>query len=174
MTNCNFPNAAAIEQAQSYLKSQGVTLSEAQLRELTARLHGYENLAAMPKAVLPTDDPAPDEEDLARVCMQYEAATGEPGVTALALIKRIGLPGAIEEWNNNQELCIRLGPCVIRCESETGFWNENQGWVFDKRSATGYPADYKDDCNPLKPDAKLVAYGTALDFREESDGQSQS
>lgn len=167
MTICIHPNAAAIEQAQAYLKSQGVTLSESQLLELTARLHGYENLPVMQIAGLPENPPAPGEEELARVCMQYEAATGEPGVAALALVERIGLPGAIEEWNNNQELCIRLGPCVIRCESETGFWNENQGWVFDKRSATGYPADYKDDCQPLKPDAELVDYATAVDFPED-------
>ena len=158
MTLFRLPNDDETKQATTYLKSQGVTLSPTQLHELTARLHGYPDLAAMRAAVVP------DEEDMARVCMQYEVATQESSDDARALVARIGLAAALEQWENDRELAIRLGPCIIRSASETGYWNENQGWVFDKRSATGYSADRKDDWSALTPDAELVEYASAVDF----------
>lgn len=164
MTICTIPNDAALEQAKTYLKSQGVTLSSTQLLELTARLHGYANLSTMNAADLPTDAPAPAEETLARVCMQYEVATGESGDDARTLIARIGLEAALERWTNELELVIGLGPYVVRAESATGFWNEHQGWVFDKRSATGYQKDGVKDLPGLQHDAELVEYESAVDF----------
>lgn len=157
MTIFRLPNDDETKQAKAYLKTQGVTLSQTQLHELTARLHGYSDLAAMRAAVVP------DEEDMARVCMQYEVATQESSDAARALVERIGLAAALEQWENDRELAIRLGPCIVRSELESGYWNENQGWVFDKRSATGYSVDRKDG-SALAPDAKLVDYATAVDF----------
>lgn len=158
MTIFRLPNDDETKQANAYLKTQGVTLSPTQLHELTARLHGYPDLAALKSAVIPSD------EDMARVCKQYETATQESGDTARALVERIGLEAAMLRWQDVDEFVIRLGPCIVRSESENGYWNEHQGWVFDKRSATGYSADRKDDWSALTPDAELVDYATAVDF----------
>lgn len=158
MTIYRLPNDDETKQANAYLKSQGVTLSPTQLHELTARLHGYSDLAAMHAAVVPSD------EDMARVCMQYEVATHTSGDIARALVERIGLEAAMLRWKDDDEFVIRLGPCVVRSVSANGFWNEHQGWVFDKRSATGYAPDRDDNWGALEPDAELVDYATAVDF----------
>jgi hypothetical protein len=154
----SIPNDAHTAAAQAYLKTQGVTLSPNQLRELAARLQGYPDFPAMKAALMPS------EEDMARVCSQYAVATHESGDIARALVERIGLEAAMLRWKDNDEFVIRLGPCVVRSAAANGFWNEHQGWVFDKRSATGYPADRDDNWSALAPDAELVAYDTAVDF----------
>lgn len=154
----NIPDDARTEAAQAYLKSQGVTLSQNQLRELAARLQGYPDFPAMKAALLPSD------EDMARVCSQYAVATQDSGAIARALVERIGLEAAMLRWKEDDEFVIRLGPCVVRSVAANGFWNEHQGWVFDKRSATGYPADRDDNWGALEPDAELVDYATAVDF----------
>lgn len=152
------PNSSAIAQAQAYLQSQGVTLNPHQLMEVTARLNGYADYATMETACVPADD------DLTRVCLQYEVATSEPSAVARDRVNEIGLAAAMAEWRNDRELVISLGDHIVRAESEQGFWNEHFGWVFDKGAATGYSADRNDDWASLAPDAELVKYSTAVSF----------
>jgi hypothetical protein len=158
MSTSIIPDDAAIDMAQAYLASQGVTLSQEQLLELASRLQGFSDRAAMQAALLPSD------EDMERICMQYEVATQEAGAVARELVEKIGMPEALEQWSSERELVISLAPFIVRSEEATGYWNEHQGWVFDKRSATGYAADRRDNWSELQSDAKLVSYDTAIDF----------
>jgi hypothetical protein len=158
MTSQTIPSAEAIAQAQAYLTTQGTPLSQAQLLEVTARLHGFADFAAMEA------ERSPPPEDLARICMQYETATHEGCSVASDLVAQLGVTAALAYWRDEQELNISVEPFVVQSEAEQGYWNENQGWVFDKRSATGYPADRASEWSALAPDAQLVEYATAVDF----------
>jgi hypothetical protein len=85
-------------------------------------------------------------------------------------ISRRGLEQAIEDLNETYGVLLKMGPFIIRSESEYGYWSNDFGFVFGKDAATGYPQSDAQDpqqltrIKVLAPDAMFVAYDDALDF----------
>jgi len=136
---------------------------------------GAEDVAPSAQAELSFDDVPASAEDLERVCMQYEVATGEPREIARDLVKKLGFQPALDQMRNTNEMVIGLGPFVVRSVEAHGYWNEHQGWVYDKRSATGYEKHQVEAPSGLNPDAELVPYDTAVDFNpdDQPDGDRE-
>jgi hypothetical protein len=85
-------------------------------------------------------------------------------------ISRRGLEQAIEDLNETYGVLLKMGPFIIRSESEYGYWSNDFGFVFGKDAATGYPQSDAQDpqqltrIRVLAPDAMFVAYDDAFDF----------
>lgn len=109
------------------------------------------------------------EEDLERLRMQYEVAIGESGDYALCLVEEKGLRAALDQLFERKDLVLSIGPYVVRSESERGYWNTHQGWVYDKRSATGYASNTLSGLAGLAADAQMVLYTSAVDFTPDAE-----
>lgn len=101
-------------------------------------------------------------EDVLRVRMQFEAATGESGLVAENCIAKVGLKDGIDWLNREYDIDTQVGPYVLYSEKEQGFFNTDQGWVFDKASARGFLSTDSWSLVGID-DGELVPYETAVD-----------
>jgi hypothetical protein len=108
-------------------------------------------------------DAVADSEDGARIAMQFEVATHEPGAIAIRKMRDLGLQDAILWLNRNYLINLSLGELVAYSESNKGFWNVDFGWVYDKASATGYSAGTEAFSFTGAEDLELVPYAQAVD-----------
>jgi hypothetical protein len=171
------PHALKSESANEYVLKEGQSHAWVTVDQVSVRIARKEDLARVELFTAGEEDMAPatgaelafadaklSAEGLERLCMQYEAATGESGDMARRLVQAWGSGSALRQLRENMELVIGLGPCLVRSATAQGYWNENQGWVFDKRSATGYAVGQLQSLNGFPADAQLVDYDNAVDF----------
>lgn len=86
------------------------------------------------------------DEDLTRLAMQFELATGKPANIDIVLVSgrqyRNDQAQLLQYFSREHGLSLSLGPWLIANDGEQGFWSNDFGWTTSRTAASGF--DEKD------------------------------